>query len=87
MSKRLERVRAVFERYPGIPLYGLDVAAMARCWWIAPVYAELARLEQAGVIKSGWESGEYPRRRFYWLPAPARQLPELPATGDEQVSQ
>jgi DNA-binding PadR family transcriptional regulator len=31
------------------------------------VYVALARLEGTGRIKSDWEQGTYPRRRFYRL--------------------
>jgi hypothetical protein len=80
---RLERVRGVFERYPGVPLYALDVAEMARCA-LGSIYPELVRLEQAGVLVSGWEptsNPEHPRRRVYWLPAPPRVLPQPDVRG------
>lgn len=44
--------------------HGLDIARITDMS-SARVYPILARLERDGVIVSGWESGPYPRRRYY----------------------
>ena len=44
--------------------HGLDIVRVTGMS-SARVYPILARLERDGVIVSGWESGPYPRRRYY----------------------